>query len=224
MPHNNEGLRRRFWPLLVAALVAAAFAQACTSDSDKDATPQTAQTPERTASGEATPASPVPAGTPAPLDPGSISYQQDTGPNNNYRIDIPAGWTQEGIVAPGTGRRYVLTSDGVRTAAISVSCAASQSIDDMMSVDNLAIGGRNGQFPIGPAIPMTIGGLSGRMVDFFVSPAGTPVEGRTIYLTSARCGWRLSLQAFSAGGRERFAKLFERVAQSFQELPAGGPG
>lgn len=206
----------RRWPMFVAGVfVAAIFAAACSSDSGS---------PAPTTPSDSTPASSaVPLATVAPLDPSSLSYQQDTGPSNQYRIDVPAGWEQEGIVAPGLGRRYVLNNDGVRIVAVSVICALNRSIDDMIAEDSDSIGQRGGTFGIGPVVPVTVGGLPGKMIDF-LSGGLNPVEGRTIYFASARCGWRLSLQPFVAGGREQFSRLFERVAQSFQELPAGGPG
>ena len=228
MPQDMEGRRarlafpiaaprRRLW-FLVGALVASVAAAACSSGSgsvDKTATAFTSV--QLTAATGA----PTPGPSATPTDPSSLTYKQDTGPKSEYRIDIPDGWTHEDTA---TGRRYVLTDDaGRRIVSVAVGCTIGRSIDDMMTEDNEAVGRRGGRWGIGGAAPVTIGGLAGRMVDY-VTGGATSIEGRTIYFVSARCGWRLTLSAYQAGGREAYASLFDRVARSFQELPASNPG
>ncbi|TAK60636.1 MAG: hypothetical protein EPO22_09110 [Dehalococcoidia bacterium] len=210
-------LSRRCWSMLLAGTGAAAvLASACSSgSSSKDATATSGVSAELTAVTGA----PTPGPSPTPIDPSSMSYQSDGGPLNTYRIDIPQGWQHEDPGAPGGyERRYYYTVADVRQAAITVWCQPSKTIDQMMSEDNIAVGGRKGTYGVGAAPTATIGGLSGRIVDYNVDPAGVPIEARTLYLTSSSCGWRIVLYAYSRGGRDRWAPLFERVAQTFREV------
>ena len=215
-------IARRLWPMLAAAgLMAAVLGQACSSDSG---TKNTSTTPG--ASVQTTPAAATPAtATQTPVDPVSLSYVADTGPKNSYRIDIPSGWEHEDPVGPGGYmRRYFFAVGDVRQVAITVRCENGRSIDDMMNEDNLAVGGRRGQYGIGAAPTVTIAALNGRAVDYDVSPGGSTVEAHTIYLASNPCGWRIVLQAYSLGGRDRWMPLFEKVAQSFQEISSPPSG
>ncbi len=216
-------IARRLWPMLAAAgLVIAVLGQACSSGSStKNATATAGVAAELTAATGA----PTPGPSPTPVDPSTTSYQPDTGPSDTYRIDVPSGWQHEDPAAPGGyQRRYYYAVGDVRQAAIAVWCQPGRSIDQMMSEDNLAVGGRKGQYGIGAASSITIAGLNGRVVDYDVSPAGVQIEARTVYLASNPCGWRIVLYAYSQGGRDRWARLFERVAQSFQETSSPPPG
>ncbi len=225
-PDSGRSLARHAWPMLAAAAAALLVAAACSSNSSKksdDATAATGAEARLTAvaGGELTPGAPAPTA----VDPSSTAFQPDTGPKNTYRIDVPQGWQHEDPTAPGGyQRRYFLTVGDVRQASIGVWCQPGKTIDQMMAEDNLSVGGRRGRYGIGAAPSITIAGLNGRVVDYDVSPAGVQIEARTIYLASNPCGWRIVLYAYSQGGRDRWAQLFERVAQSFQEVSATPSG
>ena len=208
---------RRFRAFAVALLMALALValQACRSESNTPATPTAAPVV----------ATPTEAAVvvPLPVDPNSFTLQTANGGPNTFEIGVPNGWAPEAVEAVnGFASRWVFTQGRNRIAQITVRCTRDGTVLSMTGEDASLVEHIHGVYELEKAMPITLAGLTGKQVDFSVKLGTSTSDQRTVYLEDPVCGWRITLQVYYSGDRDRYAQLFQRVLGTFRPLVQPG--
>ncbi len=214
------GLRRRavvklartaIWCTVAAGMtLLAAALSACGSDEATSENP-----------GDGQPAGPeaitplVSQGT--PVDADSVELEEDTGALDSYTIGVPKGWVFENQPLPGGfARRYVLMKNGGREVVFQVRCTVDATVEQMMWQDQAVVTSLGGSYDASRSVEREVLGVPATQVDYELDFITAPVEQRAVYFVSKPCGWRVVLQGFGQGTRNRYADLFERVLSTFR--------
>ncbi|HXF52251.1 MAG TPA: hypothetical protein VNM43_11275 [Dehalococcoidia bacterium] len=149
-------------------------------------------------------------------DPQSLSWQSTVGQFESFEVQVPAEWLVEHERLPGGFMdRYILMKGKARIVQFAARCAVGASVADMIWQDSQIVNHLDGSFGVTGTRDIPVGGAMGKMLDYKLSFGGIPAEYRAVYFESPPCGWRLLLQAFGDGVKERFAPAFEHFVDTF---------
>lgn len=154
---------------------------------------------------------------PEELVPEELPLVTVQGELESYQIQMPAGWQTEDLRLPGGFLRRYIYKDGPNALVqFVVRCTVGAPVEGLIAQDYRLISSLGGRYRPESAVDVGLGPLTAKLVDYDLASGGLLVEQRAYYLYSEPCGWRLVLQSFVPGGRERFAALFDKVVQTFE--------
>ena len=200
----------RWYAVLGGVCVIAVLAAACGGSESEAPKP----TPSGTPSGVLQTRTPPVLST---VDP-NVSLVTYESAEKGYSIGYPEGWEiRPGSAAVGdffVGR----TEEGRILAQFGVTRVEQENLtaDVLIQKDVTNLVNFGGRIDPRTAVPITVGGVEGKQLRYFVHLGELTVEHIVAYAVVGEAGWRIGLNSYGSRTLDPYVPLFERIIESFR--------